>query len=162
LKSKIIPKSLYKFKIKDYQIKDNTRFFIWDKIKIYNLHIFTDIQNLFCRKVILLIMKILNVNVTLPKSSTNIYISTLIFCLFNRDFTPLIFWTRDLALYIYIYIMPIYMYKIYIIYYTHIFAREVKWILPDKSQHFRFFSPVICLGLFIAESYFLWIQRSCL
>jgi len=59
---------------------------------------------LVCRKVILIIMKSLDVNATLLKSSNCIHTSTLICCLFDRDFALLIFWTRDLTLYIYTYI----------------------------------------------------------
>jgi hypothetical protein len=114
------------------------------------MHTLTEIHNLFCRKSILLIMKILNLNIIPPKSSAIIYNSKLICCLLDRDFMLLMFWTRDLTLYVYIYI--------YIIYYKHIFARAVKRVLRDKSQHFCFFAPVICLWLFITKSYLLWIQ----
>lgn len=89
-----------------------------------NLHIITGIQNLFYQKVILMIMKNLNVNITLPKRSTIIYNSTLTGCLFGQDFILLISGHTT---------------------WQHTFAREVKWILPNKSQHFRFFVRVVCL-----------------
>jgi len=58
----------------------------------------------------------------------------------------------------YIYNANIYVYNIYYVDYTHVIAREVRRILPEKPKHFLVFAPVICLWLYIIKSCLLWIQ----